>query len=152
VFTSSFQLSEVHGEARARDQARGREQADGLDGLGHESEGVDRLRVGVQERQAGRGRQRVADEQPAEDGHGAGDCEPARRTQSHGDRESDKQDGGRDEAEPGPCAFGEVVWCERAVDAGADRTGEDEDVPPELAGRHRTITVPSMSCECSVQT
>ena len=63
-----------------------------------------------------------------------------------------ERDGRDGEAEPGAGAFGEVLRHERAVDAGADRAGEDDDVACELGARHLTITVPSMSWLCSVQT
>jgi hypothetical protein len=45
-----------------------------------------------------------------------------------------------------------VIRREGAVDAGADRAGEDDEVDAELGERHVTITVPSMSLLWSVQT
>ena len=56
------------------------------------------------------------------------------------------------EAEPRTSAFLEVVRDKGTVDAGADRTREDDDVGAELGERHVTITVPSMSLLCSVHT
>ena len=56
------------------------------------------------------------------------------------------------EVEAGAGALVEVAGHEGAVDAGADRAGEDDDVGFELGERHFTITVPSMSCLWSVQT
>ena len=55
----------------------------------------------------------------------------------------------RDEADARAGAFGEVLRRESAVDAGADRAREDDDVAAEV---HRTITSPSMSWLWSVQT
>ena len=63
-----------------------------------------------------------------------------------------ERDGRGDEAEAGAGAFVEVARHERTVDAGADRAGEDDDVALELGEGHLTITSPSMSWLCSVQT
>ena len=49
-------------------------------------------------------------------------------------------------------AFLEVISDESGVDPGADRAGEDDEVRTQLGERHVTITVPSMSLLCSVQT
>jgi hypothetical protein len=45
-----------------------------------------------------------------------------------------------------------VIRRDGAVDARADRAGEDDDVAFELGERHLTITVPSMSLLWRVQT
>jgi hypothetical protein len=45
-----------------------------------------------------------------------------------------------------------VVVDEGAVDAGADRAREDDDVGAQFREGHVTITVPCMSWLCSVQT
>jgi hypothetical protein len=58
------------------------------------------------------------------------------------DGEYDRSDG---EAEPGSCALPEVVSDEGAVDAGADRASEDDEVGTQCGGPHLRITVPSMS-------
>ena len=68
------------------------------------------------------------------------------------DDESDEQDGGEHEADARARPLVEVVGHERTVDPGADGTHEDDDVPPELGEPHLTITSPSMSRLCSVQT
>jgi hypothetical protein len=133
-------------------QARGREQADELDRLRRECEPVDRLGIGVQKRQAGRHRQRVADEQAGEHGGGGRSREHARRAERHRDRQRGEQHGRCDEAEPRGRGLGEMVGRERAVDPGADRTRDDDEIAPELDRRHLTITVPDMSWRCSVQT
>jgi hypothetical protein len=134
------------------EQARRREQAGGLDRLGGEGEAVDRLRVGVQDRQARGNRQCVAGEQAGE--REGGDREgcwiPGPPRQS--DDQPDERDGRGNEPEAGTRAFVEVPGYERAVDAGADGAGEDDDVSSQAGEAHLTITSPSMSLLCSVQT
>ena len=76
----------------------------------------------------------------------------ARGPQRQPDDERGERDGRAEEAEPGAGALVEVAGHERAVDAGADGAGEDDDVAPELGEGHVTITSPSMSWRCSVQT
>jgi hypothetical protein len=129
-----------------------REQADRLDRFRREGETVDRLRFGVQHGETGGRRERVAHEQAGEDGSCAGERECARRPQRECDGEGREEDGRGGEAEPGAGALVEMVGQERAVDPGADCAGEDDDVAPELERAHLTITVPSMSWLCSVQT
>ena len=48
-------------------------------------------------------------------------------------------------------ALAEVFGGQRRVDAGADRTCDDQHVAPDRQGTHRTITSPLMSCGWSVQ-
>ena len=75
-----------------------------------------------------------------------------RRPAREPDGERDQQDGRARKADAGTGAFCEVFRHERTVDPGADGAGEDDDVPPELGEPHLTITSPSMSRLCSVQT
>ncbi len=63
-----------------------------------------------------------------------------------------EQNGRAREADARTGAFGEVFRQERRVDPGADGAHEDDDVAPELGEPHLTITSPSMSRLCSVQT
>src|SRR5688500_17135947 len=98
----------------------------------------------------GRRRERVAPEQAGEDECRAGERNGARRTHRQPDGEHGEQDARGDEADSGSGAFCEVRRSEGAMDAGADGAGEDDDVAPEAA--HWTITSPSMSFSCSVQT
>ena len=101
----------------------------------------------MEKRQAGRRRQRVADEQAAENGRRAGEGDPARGPQPEGDGDRSERDGRRDEAQAGATPFLEVRGREGSVDAGADRAGEGHEIAP-----HCTTTVPFMSVRCSVQT
>ena len=128
-------------------------EADGLDRLGGEGEAVDRLRVGVEDGQAGRDRQRVA----ARAGRRTTAAAAASASRLAGppgqpDGQAGERDGRGDEAEAGAGALVEVAGHEGAVDAGADRAGEDDDVALELGERHLTITSPSMSWRWRVQT
>ena len=79
-----------------------------------------------------------ADDQPAEDDDRAVNEQRRRRTGEPDGEDAERNDG-RNEAG--------VLRGERRMDSGAHRTGEDHDV-----AAHRTITVPRMSCEWSVQT
>ena len=58
----------VKGCERRSPEARGRDEADGLDGLGEEREPVDGFGVRVEDREAGRDHERVAGDQAGEDG------------------------------------------------------------------------------------
>jgi hypothetical protein len=94
----------------------------------------------VQDGHAGGDRERVAADQPGEDGRRRGECGlrgPARED----DGQDAQQDGGGDEAEAGADRLPEVVRRERRVDPGADRAGEDHGVPAQLCGAHERITV-----------
>ena len=99
-----------------------------------------------------RGRERVARQEAGEDGarsdHDGRACRPPRQP----DDESREHDCRGREPEPRPGAFGEVFGRECGVDAGADRAGKDDNVAFELGEVHLTITSPSMSCSCRVQT
>ena len=129
------------------------DEADGLDRLGGETEPVDRLGLGMQEGNAGRGRERVARDQAREDERCAGERERARRRPHERDSEDGEEDGPGDEATARAGSLCEVGGRERAVDAGANGAGEDDDVALESGCRaHRTITSPSMSRLCSVHT
>jgi hypothetical protein len=133
-------------------QARRSEQAGDLDRLGGEREAVDGLGVWVQQRHAGRDRERVAREQAGECGRRGCERQDARGPPGQPDGDRREGDGRASEADTGPGAFVEVAGGERAVDAGADRAGEDDEVAPEFGESHLTITSPSMSWLCSVQT
>ena len=74
----------------------------------------------------------------------------ARRPERQADDERREEDGRREEADPRARALAEVCRREGAVDTGADRARDDDDVAAEA--RHRTITSPSMSLLCRVQT
>jgi hypothetical protein len=120
-----------------------------LDALGEERQAVDRLDLGVQQRHSGRDREGIAGEEAHEDQHRAGECDTIVR--SHGERhgEGGKENGGNGESRAGAGSLREVFSDQRAVDPGADRAAEDDDV--STPARHLTITSPCMSWLCSVQ-
>ena len=93
--------------------------------------------------------ERVASEQSGEDDCRADQRESVGRTQRQHDCEPREQHGRGDEADAGARALGVVRRRERAVNAGADGAGKDDDVAAEV---HLTITSPSMSLLWSVQT
>ena len=68
-------------------------------------------------------------------------CRAARQD----DRKAGGQDGCQQESDPGPGALAEVIRNEGAVNARADRAGQDDDVDSKLGEPHLTITVPCMS-------
>jgi hypothetical protein len=125
-----------------------REQTDGLDRLGGECESVDGLRLGMEDGQAGRDGQGVADDQAREQRTRGGERCDGRRSQRQHDRKRRKPYGGRYEAKAGSRPLREMLRRERGVYAGADPTDDDE----KVAGDHLTITSPSMSWRWSVQT
>jgi hypothetical protein len=89
------------GGTAAQDELQTRKQPDGLDRLGRERQAVDRLGLGMQQRETGRRRQRVADEQTGEDSRGAGRPERGRRPHRQRDDESSEENRRSDEAEAG---------------------------------------------------
>jgi hypothetical protein len=137
----SFRSSEVDGEQRTPQKAHGQQESDRFYCFGEESEPVDSFRLGVKDRHTGRGHQRIAGDQSGEDRR----CREERdlgRLPRQDDGEDGEEDRRRYEAQPGPRAFLEVLPDESAVDARADRAGEDDDVGSQLGERHLTITVP----------
>ena len=69
------------------------------------------------------------------------------------DRERGERDGGAEEPDAESLALGEVLRRERRVDSRADPARDDDGVPLGDGERdHWTITSPSMSCRCRVQT
>ena len=124
-------LGESDGERRASQQARGQNHACGFDRLGEERKPVDRFHIGVEHRHAGRDREDIAGDQTGEDSRRPEECE-LRRLAGQDDGEDGEQDRGDDEAEPGSRAFLEVVLDEGAVDAGADRAREDDEVDTQF--------------------
>jgi hypothetical protein len=119
-------LCDGDGERRPPQEARGHNEPYGLDCLGEERESVHRFRLGVEDRESGRDHQRVAGDQPTEDGRRRDERELARLA-SQNDRKEAEQDGRGNEAEAGARAFLEVIPDEGPVDAGANRTGEDDE-------------------------
>ena len=73
-------------------------------------------------------REHVAPEQPGEDECGPDQRQLGVRTHRQRDRKPGEQHRRDDEADAGTCALVEVRRGESAVDAGADRAGEDDDV------------------------
>src|SRR5688500_3861437 len=106
----------------------------------------------MQERDAGRDRERITRDQPDEDGRGRGEKQRVGAPRKR-DGERSEEHGRYRKAAGRGVALLEVARDERGVDPGADRAGENDDVPLEDgAGDHLTSTPPSMSIECSVQT
>lgn len=91
-------------------------------------------------------RQRVGAEETAEE-----DDRPVEQPAGRTPRERGCETGQRGRRKNEPEARRQAVLRrEGGVDPGADRTGDDHEIAADL--RHRTITVPVMSCEWSVQT
>src|SRR5262245_44772345 len=127
------------------------DEADGLDRLGEEREPFDGLALGMEDWEAGRDHDEVGGDQAGEHG-GRRKQDGRRRVPRERDREHGEHDRRDGKPEPGARALLEVLADERAVDAGADRAREDDDVDLQLGEPHPTITVPDMSWLCSVQT
>ncbi len=89
-------------QSRPEEETRRREQADGLDRLGRESQAVDRFGIRVENRQADRRRQRVAGEQTAEDDHRRQESTLAFRVQRDRDSERREQIVAAAKPTPGP--------------------------------------------------
>lgn len=105
----------------------------------------------MQERQPGSCREQVARDQAAEGERGRSDQQLRVGAARQPDGEQRERNGRRDKAAAGARAVTEVLRREGAVDAGADRAGDNDDVAAD-GNVHLTITVPSMSWRWSVQT
>jgi hypothetical protein len=119
-------------DERPPEESGNGEQPGDLDALREESETVDRLRMGMQDRDAAGDGEGVAGEEADEDGRGRREQKAARRKPRQRHRERRQQHGRPEEAEPGACALFEVLGHDRAVDAGADRAGKHDGVRAEL--------------------
>jgi hypothetical protein len=68
-----------HGQAAVPEEVQSREQAGGLDGLGGQSEAVDRLWVGMEQRDSSRRREPIAGDQAGQDNSRTHDRDAAPR-------------------------------------------------------------------------
>src|SRR5215210_6692612 len=148
--SESFRFRGERGGGTPRERRPDGGQADRLDRLGEQREPFDRLRLRVQHREARRDRERVAPDQAREDERRGDEQNPVLGPKREGGAERGRKHRRRDEADAGARSFLEVLRCERAVDSGADRAREDDDV--DAQGPHLTFTCPCMSWLWSVQT
>ena len=123
----SFRLCEGDGERRSPQEARRWTSPTASTALVKSASPSTASASGWRTGKPGREHERVAGDQAGEDRRRRHERERARPA-GQDDRKEAEQDGRGDEAEAGARAFLEVIPDERAVDAGADRTGEDDEV------------------------
>src|SRR5215211_1553563 len=125
--SDSFRL-EGDGADGAPEQAHRGAEADHLDRLRDEGEAVDRLDLGMQERDTGRDREHVTPDQADEDDCRRGDDRTARRLPRQRKDQRSEEHGRGNESAAGAGALLEVLGDERSVDPRADRAADDHGV------------------------
>jgi hypothetical protein len=111
-----------------------------FDGLGEEGEPIDGLHLRVENRDSGRDREPVGGYQPRQ--HGSrGEDGTLSCTKGQSDRKDHEEGGRGDETTSGAGSFRKVLGDEGAVDPGADRAGDDENVTLEPPTTYPSIAV-----------
>jgi len=125
---------------RPAEESEGGGQPECFDRLGEEAEPIDGLYLRVEKRDSGRDREAVGDYEPCQDGCPA-EGSSLSRTKGQRNRENRQDDGRGQKAASGAGALRKVLGDESAVNPGADRAGDDENVAFEVPATYRRIAM-----------